>query len=125
MGILGFGRDSPAVLEGIWCEPKRVGIGGRIRIEATILNPSQEETGALVDFRVHFVKANGSTNPKVFKGGERYLSPREEATVRKTISAQPKHFHVCRSGLTWKEGVFSSWNGHRAENPRPAGLSGT
>ena len=74
-------------------------IGGRIRIEATIVNPSHQETGALVDFRVHFVKASGSTNPKVFKGGERYLGPGEEATVRKTISVAQQSTRTHYPGL--------------------------
>ena len=25
---------------------------------------------------------------------------------------QPKHLYVWRDGVTWKEGVFSLWNGH-------------
>ncbi len=49
-------------------------------------NPSQEELRVLVDLRIHFVKASGSTSPKVFKGAELRLGPREKTTVRKTVS---------------------------------------
>ncbi len=35
---------------------------------------------------VHFVKANGSTSPKVFKGAERLLAGHERVTVSKTVS---------------------------------------
>ena len=35
---------------------------------------------------VHFVKANGSTSPKVFKGAERTLQPGAEEVVRKSVS---------------------------------------
>ena len=39
-----------------------------------------------VDLRVHFVKANGSTSVKVFKGAELDIEPGGQASVRKTIS---------------------------------------
>jgi 3-methyladenine DNA glycosylase AlkC len=97
--ILGFGRDSPATLDRVSCEPKKASIGGKVRLEAVVFNPSQEETGALVDFRVHFVKAKGSKSPKVFKGGERHLGPRERATVRKTISLAQQSTRTHYPGL--------------------------
>jgi 3-methyladenine DNA glycosylase AlkC len=90
LAILGFGEGSPATVVAVSCEPKRVQIGGKTRIEVEIFNPSQDPTGALVDFRVHFVKANGSTSPKVFKGAERYLEAGERAVIRKTISLAPQ-----------------------------------
>ena len=34
---------------------------------------------------------------------------------------QPKQWNSPFSGLTWKLGVFSSWNGQRPLNSRPAG----
>src|SRR5690606_21438988 len=37
----------------------------------------------------------------------------------------PKQWKMPSWGLTWKEGVFSSWNGHRPLKLRPAGLSAT
>ena len=36
--------------------------------------------------RLNFVKASGSTTPKVFKGAELEIPPGETANVRKTIS---------------------------------------
>ena len=65
---------------------KDTGLGGRVTIEMSLTNPSTDDAGALVDLRVHFVKANGSTSPKVFKGKELQLAPGESGAVRKTIS---------------------------------------
>ena len=39
-----------------------------------------------VDLRVHFVKANGRTSPKVFKMKRLDLAPGERATLSKLIS---------------------------------------
>lgn len=86
LGVLGFGADSPAAVGEVRCDPERLAIGGKVRVEVDISNPSDTETGALVDLKVHFVKANGTTSPKVFKGSEKTLGPDETTTVRKTIS---------------------------------------
>jgi hypothetical protein len=63
-----------------------VRIGGKVQVTIAVINPSDDRAGALVDLRVHFVKASGSTSPKVFKGAELTLDPGATATVRKTIS---------------------------------------
>ena len=41
---------------------------------------------ALVDFIVHFVKANGTMSPKVFKGGERSVAAGASTRVSKLVS---------------------------------------
>ncbi len=46
------------------------------------------EAGALVDLRIHFVKANGTTSPKVFKGAELHVPSGGSGTVRKTVSVR-------------------------------------
>jgi 3-methyladenine DNA glycosylase AlkC len=84
--VLGYPSDSPAEVVRVTCAPKTVEIGGKIRIEVEIVNRSAGETAVLADLRVHFMKANGSTRPKVFKGSELRLAAGETGTVRKTIS---------------------------------------
>jgi 3-methyladenine DNA glycosylase AlkC len=86
LAVLGYGSDSPAVIDTVRCTPGSLSIGGKVRLEIEVANPSSGPASALVDIRVHFVKANGSTSPKVFKGGELDLEPEERATVRKTLS---------------------------------------
>jgi len=86
LAVLGYGPDSPATVVAVSITPERVEIGGRVKIEISIENSSAAECGALVDLQVHFVKANGTTAPKVFKGKELSLAPGEVGRVRKTIS---------------------------------------
>lgn len=86
LDVLGYGRDSPVRVASATIEPAEVAIGGRVRVDVIVENPSDSPAGGLVDLRVHFVKANGSTSAKVFKGAELALEPGQERTVRKTIS---------------------------------------
>ncbi len=84
--VLGYAANSPATIGRVGCDPARVQVGSKVRIEVEIHNPSDEEIGVLVDLRVHFVKANGSTSARVFKGGERTVGPDQTVTIRKTVS---------------------------------------
>lgn len=86
LDVLGFGPGSPARVLGARCDPTHVSIGAKVRIEVDIENPSADGARALVDLRVHFVKARGKTSPKVFKGAELELEPGQTRTVRKTVS---------------------------------------
>ncbi len=86
LAVLGYSSDSPATVKAVQVDQAEVSIGGKVKVEVTIENPSDQPAGALVDLVVHFVKANGSTSPKVFKGGELNLEAGESQQIRKTIS---------------------------------------
>ena len=88
LDVLGYGSNSPARVRAVSIDPAEVAIGGSITIEVDIENPSAEVCGALVDLRVHFVKANGSASPKVFKGAELQLDPGGRQPVRKKVSVK-------------------------------------
>jgi len=49
-------------------------------------NPGDTPAGALIDLSAHFVKANGSTRPKVFTGAELEIAPGEIEGFRTTVS---------------------------------------
>ena len=68
--------------------PDEVAIGGKVSVVLAIENPTDQPVGALVDLRVHFVKANGETSPKVFKGAEIEVEPGDTATMARTISVR-------------------------------------
>lgn len=70
LAVLGFGSDSPVRITATRFAPRTARIGGKIRIEVDLENPDGTRHGGMVDLIVHFVKANGSLSPKVFKGSE-------------------------------------------------------
>jgi len=88
LDVLGFAADSPVRIGAGSITPLRPAIGDRVMIEIVIENPSADPAAALVDVRIHFVKANGSTSPKVFKGTEAHLGPGGESTVRVRVSVR-------------------------------------
>ena len=84
--VLGYGPNSPLVISDVTLTPTDPMIGGKVRVELTLANPTAAAVGGLIDLRVHFVKANGSTSPKVFKGAEVEVEPGGQAVVAKTVS---------------------------------------
>lgn len=76
-----------------------MGIGDSVRITVDVENPDEDPHGALVDVVVDFVKANGSTSPKVFRGAERLLAAGERMTVTKTVSLRQQSTRTHYPGL--------------------------
>ncbi|HEX8536174.1 MAG TPA: DNA alkylation repair protein, partial [Cystobacter sp.] len=66
--------------------PKRVGLGRSVSMTLSVTNRAETRQQAVVDFAVHFIKANGSASAKVFKGGKVDLLPGASCTLEKTIS---------------------------------------
>jgi 3-methyladenine DNA glycosylase AlkC len=99
LAVLGFGADSPVRFAAAAVEPEEVHIGDSVRITADLDNPSTGRGEALVDFVVHFIKANGTTRPKVFKGGERSVPPGGSARVSKLVSVAQRSTRTHHPGV--------------------------
>lgn len=83
LGILGY-KPAAVQLHGLELQPARLRFGNRLQFSFELQNTSYESQRLMVDFRLHFVKANGRTIPKVFK--LRKLAQRPHARTRITKS---------------------------------------
>jgi hypothetical protein len=79
-------------------EPPRPRIGETVRISFSVANAGQRRSGFNVDLRVHFVKANGRTSPKVFKVREVALDPGDRARLSKLISLRQQTTRTHHAG---------------------------
>lgn len=86
LAVLGFGEQPNVSIRNVSIEPKEVPIGGSVAFAFEIKSNESQEQRVLVDLRVHFVKANGKTRPKVFKLKIVELSPQEAVKIQKKIS---------------------------------------
>lgn len=96
LNVMGFGEDAKVAIDKVSIKPNRPLIGQSVAISFEITNTQPHPQSVLVDLRVHFVKANGKTNPKVFKLKTIDLAPQETVQLNKTISLAQlttrKHF---------------------------------
>ena len=87
LDVLGYG--GPAVLEvKASFSPRTPRLGESVKVALRVANRSTQRQKAVVDLRVHFVKANGSTRPKVFKVRQVDLAPGGSTVLEKTVSLE-------------------------------------
>jgi 3-methyladenine DNA glycosylase AlkC len=96
--VLGFGATDGAEVERMTMKPRRPHIGESIRISFTLRNSARDRAGFNVDLRVHFVKANGGTSPKVFRVRELTLVPGERRDLSKLVSLRQQTTRTHYSG---------------------------
>jgi 3-methyladenine DNA glycosylase AlkC len=86
LSVLGYGAQAKVTLSAIRIAPRRLRIGGRVTIEFALTNPTRRKQDVLVDFRIHFIKANGASKPKVFKLKQLTLAAGKTVTLAKTVA---------------------------------------
>ena len=84
--VLGFGGRAQIDLVESTIQPARPALGTKVVVTCTLRNPARRAQRVVVDLRVHFVKANGATRPKVFKLSNVDFAAGASVTLRKTIS---------------------------------------
>ncbi len=95
LAILGYG--APAVeLINFWLGPERLQFGSELEFGLSVRSTSAEPQKLMIDFLIHFVKANGSTAPKVFKLKKLSLPGGASADISKRFAIRPistrKHY---------------------------------
>ncbi len=84
--ILG-GEEKPRVRIGnATISPRKAAIGEAVRLSFEVESMARGSQRLLIDYAVHFVKANGSTRPKVFKLRALTLGPGDTIAFSATVS---------------------------------------
>jgi len=87
--LLGFAAHPKVELTGFQSSPKRVQLGGELTFQFQLKNLSSTSQKLAVDYMVHFVKADGSTRPKVFKLKVLQLGGKETVRLEKKQPLKP------------------------------------
>ena len=82
-------------------DPPNPAVGGAVRIAFDLHNPTRHTQDVLVDLRVLYIKANGSSAAKVFKLKSIALSSHATLHLRKKLSlvemTTRKHYAGCHA----------------------------
>jgi 3-methyladenine DNA glycosylase AlkC len=84
--VLGFGKMAQVAVGGIQISPARPMMGRAVDIGFELTNTEPQTQSLLVDLAVHYVKANGQANAKVFKLKTLELAPGQTARLTKKLS---------------------------------------
>lgn len=86
LGLLGYGRKPAVSVRAARLVPARPRIGESVLVAFDIANTRASRQRVLVDFRIHFVKANGRPAPKTFKLKAVELAPAASVRLEKRVS---------------------------------------
>ena len=97
--LLGYGAAAAVAVEDVVFDPPRVTIGGRVELRFTLRSKAARPQELLVDYAVHFVKADGRAAPKVFKLTRLALPSRARVALRARVSLAVHTTRVPRPGI--------------------------
>jgi 3-methyladenine DNA glycosylase AlkC len=84
--VLGFASAPKIKVSAVQLSPARVRVGNTLRFSFALTSRSKTSQELLVDYAVHFVKANGAQKPKVFKLKKLVLLPAEKVALEGKVS---------------------------------------
>ena len=88
LAVLGFSGQPKVKIRKVEISPQQVCIGESIRLAFDLVACDTNTQRLLVDFKVHYVKANGSTRAKVFKLRKMDLAPGQTVRLEKQVSCR-------------------------------------
>ena len=86
LATLGFASRPQVQVGGARLAPRAVKLGSKLRFSFDLESRSPRFQDLLVDYAVHFVKADGGTRPKVFKLRRVSLAPGARLRLESTVS---------------------------------------
>ena len=98
LAILGYAA-SERVGATLAISPAHLSIPGALTLTATLSNQGDQPVEAVVDFCIHFIRANGGTGGKVFKWARLTLAAGETRTLVKRHPLRPVTTRTFYSGL--------------------------
>jgi 3-methyladenine DNA glycosylase AlkC len=84
--LMGVGAKPRVAVQGVTVSPARPVLGAGVVIEFELSSTAAKAQDLLVDFAVHFVKANGSSRAKVFKLQRVHLPGKSKISLRARVS---------------------------------------
>lgn len=81
--LLGHTQSPQITTTKLQLSSDNITLGESLQISTAITSISTEKQSIVVDYAIHFMKANGKTAPKVFKWKNLKLAPHESVTISK------------------------------------------
>jgi len=87
--LLGFTENPKVIVDDIQLSSDVIKLGNSIEFDITIKSNSEETQTFVIDYAIHFMKANSTQQAKVFKLKNLTLSPNESLGLSKSFSFKP------------------------------------
>lgn len=87
--LLGYGAVPQVAVRDLTIEPAIIPLGGEAHFAFEVVAQSDQPQELVIDYVLHYQKANGKRAPKVFKLRKVTVQPGQVLTLRKTTSFRP------------------------------------
>jgi 3-methyladenine DNA glycosylase AlkC len=89
LSLLGYAPDAKVAVKDLTVAPRRIRTGEAIAFSFTLASGADRAQKLMIDYVLHYRKANGKTAPKVFKLTTRTLAARAEERLEKKHTFKP------------------------------------
>ncbi|MBD3402426.1 DNA alkylation repair protein [candidate division GN15 bacterium] len=96
--VFGLAYPARVKVHDLAVKPKRVKIGKDLSFAFTLTSTGAKKQKLAVDYKIHFVKANGTTAPKLFKLSEKTIQPGESIRFESKRSFENRSTRTHRPG---------------------------
>jgi 3-methyladenine DNA glycosylase AlkC len=96
---LGYGDRADVKIKDVAIMPPITQMGGSVEISFELVNQANITAALMVDFSIHFIKANGKAHPKVFKLNAFELAPSQSQKCAKKMSLKPMATRTLYPGI--------------------------
>jgi 3-methyladenine DNA glycosylase AlkC len=86
LDLVGYAHQAVFTINNLRVESDSLPIGGELIFSFSVESSSEVPQALMIDYVVHFQRANGRLTPKVFKLAKKTLAPGETLTIRKKHS---------------------------------------
>ena len=83
MALFGVGQSPEVTLQELQLQPKALRLGEHLQFNFSLTSQSSKAAALIVDYKIHYMKKNGETRPKVFKLKQLQLAPGEKVHISK------------------------------------------
>jgi 3-methyladenine DNA glycosylase AlkC len=95
---LGYGDRADVEIKNVAITPQIAQMGSSVQISFELVNQASITAALMIDFSIHFIKANGKANPKVFKLKAFELAPNQLQKCSKKVSLKPMTTRILYPG---------------------------
>ncbi|MEP1445475.1 MAG: DNA alkylation repair protein [Paraglaciecola sp.] len=108
--VLGYDEKVDVKIKNVAILPAKAQIGKAIQVSFDVANLRDCVTALMVDFSIHFIKANGKANPKVFKLKAIELGPQKSHKFSKKVSLKVMTTRTLYTGTHKVEAIINGKN---------------
>jgi 3-methyladenine DNA glycosylase AlkC len=99
LALLGYGDAKDIAVGSFTVSPAAIHIGQSVTLRLEVVNKGSQAHEVVIDFLVHYVKANGKSSPKVFKWASQQIAAGQTLRMEKKLAMREVTIRKLYAGM--------------------------